>query len=136
MKKFIVLAVLLLILILNSVQTKSNFSLKDYFDFGELTIYSNYKSEILPNVSMNTYKGEVIGESLFLKNYEADAILKKLNAQIKFLEYIDNLDLSIIYAYSPIISKTVELKNTSINLQIAVANDYLVVGWPMILGSF
>lgn len=117
MKKIFVLLILLTIILLNSYSKQTEFSLSNYFDIGTITSFKN-------------------GESIYFTNFEVNDALKKLNAEIKFTEYIKNKDLTILYCKSPIIPKSVDVKNFNINLQIAITDDYTVIGWPMILGSF
>ena len=138
MKKIIVLILLLTILVITGIEKKGEFSFASYFDYGELTVFrqSGGEAEILPNIT--TYKNDkaILGESMFFKNVEVNSLLKTLSANILWTEQIVEENLTILYCYSPNIPKTVRLNNNNINLQIATTDDYTVLGWPMILGSF
>jgi hypothetical protein len=123
----------------------NNFSLKNYFNTGLLHIYTkrpiNETSIYLVNIYISTNskgatKEDIIGESLYFENLEIDSALNKLKAKIKFTEYIDDQNLTIIYAYSNLIPSSKTLNNTKVNLQISTCNEYSVIGWPIIYGSF
>lgn len=63
-----------------------------------------------------------------------DNVLQKLRAIIIKKESIG--DISIIYAYSPALLKSVELFGERVNLMIARTSSSVVVGSPLIKGSF
>ena len=120
---------------------KQNFSLTDYFS-GEYYAYTeNPASEnyiFLGFCYMN--KGKVmqhnlVGESMVIKNFEPISAIKTLNAKIVKTEVLDS-GAVVIYAYSSFINKNVTLENEKVNLQIAYYDNYSVIGWPVILGSF
>ena len=138
MKKIIVLILLLAILVISGIEKKGEFSFASYFDYGELTIFrqSSGEVEILPNIT--TYKNDkaILGESMFFENVEVDTLLKTLSANILCTEQVVEENLTILYCYSPNIPKIVSFNNFNINLQVATTDDYTVIGWPMILGSF
>lgn len=123
MKKLFILIMLLFILLLNAYSQQSEFTFTNYFEIGSITQYKQQNKTL-------------IGESAFFNNVEIDNILSKLNAKIQFIEYIKESDITILFCTSPLIYKSIKVKNKIINLQIAIAEEYTVVGWPMILGSF
>jgi len=136
MKKLFVLILLLSILAIHSLQSKNEFSFSKYFNFGELTTYTKGgRNQILPNIQING-NGKIIGESIKFENCEPIALLTKLNAKICFFEYIEERDLTIIYAYTNLIEKKISVKKHKINIQLAHTSNYTVIGWPLILGSF
>lgn len=137
MKKFFVLLILLCILLLNSYSNQSNFSLSTYFKTGSITRYTheNTKNSILPNITING-NNKLIGESIYFNNLNIDNALHTLLAKVEFTEYLIEKDLTIIYCSSPLVPRSVEIKNEIINLQIATCPEYTIIGWPMILGSF
>jgi len=130
MKKIFILLILLTILLLNSYTTKPDFSFSNYFNVGTLTQYTD------ENMKNLKYKKSILGESIYFTNLNVENALNKLKAKIQFTEYIANKDLSILYCTSPLINKNVKVKNKSVNLQIAITEEYVVIGWPLILGSF
>lgn len=138
MKKILIFIVLLVIVILNFAYVKKDFSLRDYFPEGQITIFSNIQDcdnqEIIKDVYITQNRNSVIGESVFLKNFEIGQILKILSAKVLSVEYLD--DLTILFCKTDKISKLVKHNGQKINLQIASCEDYTVVGWPMILGGF
>lgn len=125
MKKIFILLILLCIVLLNCYNNQSEFTLSNYFQTGKITKY-------IDEERCNT----LIGESIYLDTIEIDSALNNLNATIKFAEYIADKDLTILYCNSPLINKTIVVKAETINLQIALTDEYTVIGWPMILGSF
>lgn len=138
MKKILIFIIMLIIVIFNCAYIKKDFSLRDYFPEGQITIYSNIadcdNQQIVQDVYITHNRNSVIGESVFLKNFETDQILKILGAKVMSVEYVD--ELTILFCRTDKISKLVEHSDQKINLQIASCEEYTVVGWPMILGAF
>ncbi|MBQ8522174.1 MAG: YwmB family TATA-box binding protein [Clostridia bacterium] len=145
MKKIIVILVLCLLFACSIFIKPKEFSLQDYFDSGLLHIYTNRPinetSIAITNIYMSTSnkgikKGDIVGESLYFKNLEIDSAITKLKAKIKFTEYLEEQHLTLIYAYTNLISKYEIVNNVKINLQISTCDEYSVIGWPLIYGSF
>jgi len=138
MKKFVVVIVVFLIM-LSGVETKSDFSLLDYFS-GEYTAYTSKgldDSVDLGFCYMNVHPvdSEVVGESMVILNFEIGSALDKLNANVVKTEYL--LDgTTIIYAHTNLIKEKVEIEGKKVNLQIATKEDRSVIGWPLIIGSY
>lgn len=137
MKKIFVLLILLCILLLNSYSNQNEFSFSSYFKTGTITRYTDENTElsILPNVTING-NSNLVGESIFFESLDLNNALHTLLANIKFVEYITENDLTILYCSSPLIPKSIQVKNENINLQIATCEKYTVIGWPLILGGF
>lgn len=140
MKKLLIVIVVFFIL-LSSTSVENSFSLNDYFS-GDYTAYSHQKiskeSVFLGSCYMTANKVDlkkVVGESVVLKNYEASQILKTLKAKIVSSEFLDT-GASVIYAYSYLVPRSVKVQNKKVNLQVAIYDDHIVLGWPVILGSF
>lgn len=140
MKKLFVVIVVFLILIGN-VGVKNNFTLLDYFD-GEYYAYSNSPISnhyiFLGSCYMNigeVNSNDIVGESMIIENFEPIAAIEELNAKILFTEFLDT-GASVIYAYTDQIGRYVNVNGEKVNVQIAQYNDYSVIGWPLILGSF
>ena len=140
MKKLFVVIVVFLILIGN-VGVKNNFTLLDYFD-GEYYAYSNSPISnhyiFLGSCYMNigeVNSNDIVGESMIIENFEPIAAIEELNAKILFTEFLDT-GASVIYAYTVQIGRYVNVNGEKVNIQIAQYNDYSVIGWPLILGSF
>ena len=145
MKKIIVILIICLLFACGIFVKPNNFSLNNYFDTGLLHIYTkrpiNETSIPLVGTYMSTSskgvkKGEIIGESLYFDNLEIDSAITTLKAKVKFTEYIDEQNLTIIYAYSKLIPKYEMVNNVKINVQISTCDEYSVIGWPLIYGSF
>lgn len=78
---------------------------------------------------------DIVGESMIIENFEPIAAIEELNAKILFTEFLDT-GASVIYAYTDQIGRYVNVNGEKVNIQIAQYNDYSVIGWPLILGSF
>ncbi|MBO4412956.1 MAG: hypothetical protein J5779_02975 [Clostridia bacterium] len=63
-----------------------------------------------------------------------DEIKKILNFEVKNMQKLENFQ--IFYAYSAVLQKYCLQKNLKINLQLVVFNDYILVGCPVLLGSY
>lgn len=77
------------------------------------------------------------GESCELNNATKEdcfEMLNHFNATIVRQENLD--DISIIYAYSPLLEKFVFDDGDKINLQFALVSETLTVGYPLIMGSY
>jgi len=77
---------------------------------------------------------KIDGESITLNNISKTTVLKKLGYKIVANSNIDNI--KITYAYSPRGKTFIKDGAQKINLQIAKNKDTLIVGWPVILGSY
>ena len=139
MKKFVAILIVLICL-LYVFNANKQFTLLDYFK-GEYIAYTSRvvdeESQDLGFCYMNSKmaKNGVVGESVKIKNFEISSAIKTLKAEVIFVEQLDG-GLTIIYAHTKLISNRVVIHNKNVNLQVAVANDYCVVGWPLILGSY
>ena len=79
---------------------------------------------------------DIIGESLYFNNLEIASAIKTLKAKVKFTEYLKEQKLTIIYAYSSLINCYKTIDHIKVNLQISTCDEYSVIGWPLIYGSF
>lgn len=147
MKKLIFILSLSLILLCGIFFTphQNNFSLSNYFSGTTMYTYTNECINQTSTKITNTYmslssKGattqNLLGESMFFDNLEVNSALKTLKATVKFTEYLSCEQLTIIYGYSPLIDKNKVIKNNLVNIQIAISNEYTIIGWPVIYGSF
>lgn len=139
MKKMIVFLFLFVVL-LSGIPPEKEFSLGDFCE-GEYIAYTTKK---ISNASidlgfcfMNKHKvsDNVIGESVKVNNFEPATAIRNLNAKVIKVEQL-NTGATIIYAYTNKINSSVKVDGEKVNLQIAHYNDYSIVGWPLILGSF
>ena len=139
MKKIIILVIMLLIIIGN-VKCDDQFSLLDYFS-GEYTVYTS-----TPNGDNGLNLGfcymnskpttkDVVGESIKVENLEIDSVLKELSARVVKTECLEDATV-VLYLYTALINDSVSVFGKNVNLQIAIKEDYSVIGWPLILGSY
>ena len=139
MKKLLIFLLLIMVLFYTN-KTSKPFSLTDYFS-GEYISYSdNATSENSISlgfcyINNNEKSSYTIGESITSNNLEISSAIKTLKANVIKTEYLEN-GTTVIYAYSPLISKSVTLNNNMVNIQIATNNTQTTIGWPLILGSF
>ena len=139
MKK-ILLVLIMLLVILYGVDNEKDFCLKDYFS-GEYVVYSSTDLDVssvnLGFCYINSEKssGDILGESMTIKDLEVGDALSKLNARVVKTEYLEDGTI-VIYAYSSLIKEKVEVFGEYVNLQIATRKDVSIVGWPLILGSY
>lgn len=141
MKKFIVLPILLLIIICN-IYNKQEFSLSTYFNQGKLSYYTNTATNTLSVKLADSYmsltkpNAKIIGESMYFNNLEVISAIKTLKASVKFTEYLSEQNLTLIYCYTSLIPTYKYVKSNKINLQISTCEEYSIIGWPLIYGSF
>ena len=145
MKKIIVLLSLALIFTCSIFIKPKDFTLVNYFDEG---ILYTYTSQPINDTSIHlagTYmslnskganKDNRIGECLYLDCAEINSVLTKLKAKVKFTEYIEEQQLTIIYAYSNLIPISKTIDNHKVNLQISSCSEYCAIGWPVIYSGF
>ncbi|MBR2968048.1 MAG: hypothetical protein IKC35_04665 [Clostridia bacterium] len=60
--------------------------------------------------------------------------MSNLDANVLFVEKVD--DIKIFYAYSPRLSEKVMIKGREINLMVAVRNNVVSLGTPLLEGSY
>ena len=140
MKKFIILFIIFLI-ICCSTYIKHDFTLTSYFNTGTISYYTstpNNNSTKLADTYLNTQKpsSNIIGESMYFTNIEVITAIKTLKAKLKFTEYLTEQNLTLIYCYTSLIPTYKYVKSHKINLQISVNDNYTIIGWPLIYGSF
>ena len=70
----------------------------------------------------------------FSVDYKYSSLLKKYRAKLIFIEEIDGV--KNYYYYSNKLPNFEVIKNKKINLQFAIASDRVVVGTPIIYGSY
>ena len=140
MKKMLV-AVLLFMILISGARYQQEFSLLNYFS-GDYYVYTNEKlnesSINLGSCYMNRERPKetkIKGESMIVKNFEPSSAINLLDAKVVETEYLEDGTI-VIYAYTNLIDEKVKIGNNYVNLQIAYKEEYSVIGWPLILGSF
>lgn len=138
MKKMLAIIAVFAVLI-GCYSYKDKFTLQDYFE----GTYYCYSKQANNNLSVDlgfcylNYEesAKPIGESMIIENYEPISAIETLNAKILNTEHLES-GATVIYAYSNKIDTSVDLNGKKVNLQLACYDDYCVIGWPLILGSF
>ncbi len=109
-----------------------------YADTFEVYLSSASSLAEIKSVSLKEYaftRG-IKGESVRLdaEGFELEKVLKGFNAELRFSE--NTSDSEIYYAYSPKIRNYKTVKGQKINLHIVIASERVVLGSPLIFGSF
>ena len=81
------------------------------------------------STSRNTH---IVGESVEIDSDKIYIYLSKLKAKAMRTEYLQDLGMTIIYAFSPLI----KTQCNDSNIQLAIRGEKATLGWPMIYGSF
>lgn len=87
--------------------------------------------------SVKNQLGQIFGESVRIKNCDKhyiDNILNNYKDIIKYKEIIENYTL--IYCYDKTLLNNVLLDGQKINIQIAIKDDEVNIGYPLILNGF
>lgn len=75
-----------------------------------------------------------VGVINYFEKTEKAKILKNIKANISMMEKIDNME--VIYGYSPLYKCSLCIENKKVNFQMAVKEDEILLGFPLILGGF
>ena len=111
-------------------------------DFSNATVVKNGSSAIVscngsnaPDVKRKITN--LLGESIKIEKPSTSALAKIDNYINKFLLYTEVLEgTKISYAYDPSLANFVVVDGNKVNLQVAKTDFCIVVGYPLILGSF
>ena len=79
----------------------------------------------------------ILGERVRINNYTQEVykkIFKKYQNKIVFEEIVDNI--KIYYCFDSALEKYVSLFNKKVNIQIAVKNNEIDIGYPLILNGY
>ena len=95
---------------------------------GTYTAFSDNDEPLYTSISKGYERVDVMDGT------NVDEIINKLNAKIIKTERVG--DITIIYAYSPYLLKSVRLFDETINVMIATTPSSVVVGSPLIKGSY
>lgn len=104
------------------------------------TVYLNDGSSMASRVKLNSpiypFMAKVKGESCKLKKdgFSIDEFFKERNAAILFIEDLDGI--TCYYGYSEDVKFNALVDGKKVNLQVAVAENSVTVGSPIIFGSF
>ena len=126
MKRFCVF-VGVICLMLCAIATRLYFNRLSTFLSGEYTAFNSDDLPFSPAIS----KGY---ERVDLDKASAQEVINTLKCKIIKTEQIE--DITIYYCYSPFLLKSVYLFNNDVNIMIAQTSSKVVVGSPLIKGSF
>jgi hypothetical protein len=112
---------------LSAIATRLYFYRLDEFLEGEYTAFSKNDEIISVSISKGYERVDMDGNKL-------DEVLEKLRCNIIKKEEVDGI--TIVYAYSPYLLKSVFIHSRSVNIMIALTEEKTVVGSPLIKGSF
>lgn len=108
---------------------------------GKYTVYTSampsneYKDGIVSSLISSAVHSERGASVRFCGSQDdIDAFLKKTNAAVVKKESVFGAE--IIYAYSRRFSKDVQIDGKNVNLQIAKRGGEIIIGTPLILGSY
>ncbi len=114
-------------LMLSAVAVRLYFARLDNFVGGKYTAFDKNDEEISVSISKGYERADISGDTV-------KSVIETLKARIIKTENVG--DITVIYAYSPMILKSVKLHGVTINLMIAKTSDRTVVGSPLIKGSY
>ena len=77
---------------------------------------------------------KIYGESAVIEGFSVDEIFKEFNATVIKVEKVD--DITCYYGYSKRLPYEIKLFNDKVNLHVAVDGDKIILGTPLIFGSF
>lgn len=95
------------------------------FENGRQTVYA--AGDAVPSTRGKYVRVDMTGD--------AETVLKRLGARERFREQLDD-SLTVIYAFSARFSAHETVHGQTVNLMIAVRNDRLAVGSPLLKGSY
>lgn len=140
MRKFLIFLFLLIIVVAYRV---NGFALATYVEDGEYSLYyedggmsKEYSLTAFQTIFARLGKGGVSGESVRFSgdDEDIDRIIKKLNIEIKDSQRLANL--TTLYGYSARLGGGVMLDGQKINIQIVRKGNTVIIGTPLIMGSY
>ena len=126
MKRFCVF-VGVVCLMLSAIAARLYFCRLNVFLDGEYTSFS--RSDEVDNVSISKYY-----ERVDMDGDRFCEVVEKLKCNIIKKEEVDGI--TVVYAYSPYLLKSVFLFSRTVNIMIALTDSKTIVGAPLIKGSF
>ena len=126
MKRFCVF-VGVICLMLSAIAVRLYFCRLNVFLGGEYTSFS--RSDEVDNVSISKYY-----ERVDMDGDRFCEVVEKLKCNIIKKEEVDGI--TVVYAYSPYLLKSVFLFSRTVNIMIALTDSKTIVGAPLIKGSF
>ena len=109
------------------------------FDYSnKVTIYS--KNCSFSNALYIVNRGEyfstdkIYGESAVIEGYSASEIFDLFSAEILKTEVVD--DITCYYGYTSVLPYEIDLFGEKVNVHVAVDGNKIILGTPLIFGSF
>ena len=104
----------------------------------KVTIYSKNGSfsDGIKVISRESYfsTDKIYGESIVVDGLSVDAIFKEFDANIIKVEQVDNI--TCYYGYTSRLPYEIKLFGDKVNLHVAVDGDKIILGTPLIFGSY
>ncbi|HAJ78019.1 MAG TPA: hypothetical protein DCO89_03030 [Clostridiales bacterium] len=112
------------------------------YDIENANLISNGNATIVAcdykcNRAIKKMLPEVYGESIRITNYSSDTLKYILNKYTNSIVQTENMDkYNFIYCYDETLPKYVTLNNEKVNIQIAINNSEINIGYPLILNGY
>lgn len=97
--------------------------------YGDVTYYDRLDRETFASSAYSFVRADCIGGE-----NAAEAIIKDMRATIVFAEFTE--DEKIYYCRSPRLPESVCVRGKKINLTVAVRDDFVAAGSPLLKGSY
>lgn len=111
------------------VYAYSDYGQEDVTKCGELKII-NGTTEFANSLKFNDF----LGQMLEFNKIDFDSFISSNNIEVLSTEKVE--DITIYNCYVSSLPKFVVVKNKRVNMQIAITNECVKVGYPLILGGF
>ena len=113
---------------------KTNIITKGFYTYSEVEGIQCGKLYICQDDSMDLL---AFGEYIYLDDvFDVSTFIKDNNIQIVSIDNIDNQNLVVYNLYCKNLKRVRILDNKKINIQLAVCNNYIKLGYPSIYDSF
>ncbi|MDE6551327.1 MAG: hypothetical protein K2M44_07530 [Clostridia bacterium] len=100
---------------------------------GVMTIIDTDKSGAEKLYSHSDFMG--ISLRYPVDNSDVDALCAKLATKV-VSKQVTSDGIECVYLYSPLLTESVRIDGAAVNMQIAITDNYLIVGFPLIMGSY
>lgn len=113
---------------------EKSFDIENVENIESGNLFYNYCSLETAKKNLDLLQKNSKGVQLYCEKVDLDYVLKTLKAEIVSQNEIDNM--KIVYCYTPFYDKAVFEDGKKINLQIAMKDEQVVLGFPLILTGF
>ena len=102
---------------------------------GSYTVYDKYdRCVTFAEVPVLNVRGVYERVDLTGTSADAEALLNRMNAKILKKEKVE--DITVIYAYSPVLSSSALFSRGKVNVMSALSKGRMAVGSPLLKGSY